>query len=423
DVVNIAAKLNTYRGKNEDIKKSQELLQGAIDNAYSERQLELAMIRTARTLASTNSRSQVVTDSIQALQQLSSLVKRNRIRRRRVYWSVTIAILTTFCCSAMWITGSITEAQMEQTATVVAQTEVILAVTEIQLAQEATQTATLWTPTPTDTATATPTITPTASETSAPTVTPTASETATPTITLTASETSAPTVALTAKETATPNTTQTQLAINNATNQVILGAINESQTESAVVMSQTQDAATQIVANEVVEQQTFNTGENRVTTDLTTFYTEAQANIRTCPRLSDECSDGTFVFGGTELISIGYVDGDEFSGSTRWYIVEYNGIERYVHSELLTRTRPQPTSPPVSNAQSGSSSSSGSSASAVSGAAPACMDGFDWNICLQYEEAPGSCDEVVARGIPERAAACCFPARDRDKDGLACYGT
>ncbi|MEL6148566.1 MAG: hypothetical protein AAFR56_03000, partial [Chloroflexota bacterium] len=385
DVVNIAAKLNTYRGKNEDIKKSQELLQGAIDNAYSERQLELAMIRTARTLASTNSRSQVVTDSIQALQQLSSLVKRNRIRRRRVYWSVTIAILTTFCCSAMWITGSITEAQMEQTATVVAQTEVILAVTEIQLAQEATQTATLWTPTPTDTATATPTITPTASET------------------------------------ATPNTTQTQLAINNATNQVILGAINESQTESAVVMSQTQDAATQIVANEVVEQQTFNTGENRVTTDLTTFYTEAQANIRTCPRLSDECSDGTFVFGGTELISIGYVDGDEFSGSTRWYIVEYNGIERYVHSELLTRTRPQPTSPPVSNAQSGSSSSSGSSASAVSGAAPACMDGFDWNICLQYEEAPGSCDEVVARGIPERAAACCFPARDRDKDGLACY--
>lgn len=62
-------------------------------------------------------------------------------------------------------------------------------------------------------------------------------------------------------------------------------------------------------------------------------------------------------------------------------------------------------------------------AGAVPGAAASCTDGsFDFAVCSQYQPAPANCDEAVARGIPERAAACCFPSRDRDKDGVACYG-
>lgn len=63
-----------------------------------------------------------------------------------------------------------------------------------------------------------------------------------------------------------------------------------------------------------------------------------------------------------------------------------------------------------------------SSVPPVAGAAPACLVDFDFAVCAQYQPEPRNCDEVKARGIPERAAACCFPARDRDKDGTACYG-
>jgi hypothetical protein len=54
------------------------------------------------------------------------------------------------------------------------------------------------------------------------------------------------------------------------------------------------------------------------------------------------------------------------------------------------------------------------------GASVNCAD-FETAICDNYST-PRSCDEAVAMGIPARDAACCFPARDADKDGVACYG-
>lgn len=46
---------------------------------------------------------------------------------------------------------------------------------------------------------------------------------------------------------------------------------------------------------------------------------------------------------------------------------------------------------------------------------------FDYSVCFSYLPAPRNCAEVRDRGIPSRVAACCFPARDGDKDGEACY--
>ena len=54
------------------------------------------------------------------------------------------------------------------------------------------------------------------------------------------------------------------------------------------------------------------------------------------------------------------------------------------------------------------------------GASLSCAD-FDNAVCSNYPT-PRNCDAAVAAGIPSHDVACCFPARDRDGDGQACYG-
>lgn len=82
--------------------------------------------------------------------------------------------------------------------------------------------------------------------------------------------------------------------------------------------------------------------------------------------------------------------------------------ERTVTMQLRRQAIPQPTTPPA--------------ARPVPGSAASCNDGsFDFAVCQNYQT-PANCDQAVAMGIPERDVACCFPARDRDNDGVACYG-
>jgi len=149
-----------------------------------------------------------------------------------------------------------------------------------------------------------------------------------------------------------------------------------------------------------------------------TYYVETVANVRDCPQRS--CNSFGELTAGTVLISNGFISGEEVNaGNVIWYQVEFNGQIAYVYSELVSTT---PPSAPASNGNVGNTSTipNQPNISPVVGASPNCA-GFDWGSCTNYAQ-PANCDDAVAKGIPDRAAACCFPKLDRDDDGVACYG-
>lgn len=162
--------------------------------------------------------------------------------------------------------------------------------TEVILQQteshNATQTATQWTATPTTTNTPTP------SDTPIPTNTPVAS--ATPTMT------------------ASPTITQTPLLITTNTPIPV------------------------------------NTPVPAINTNPTTYYVQAQANVRDCPQTSCNLL-GTYYAGTALQIVDTNIEGDEFRGSTRWYQGTLNGSAFYVHSELVSLSPPAPTAAPAVN--------------------------------------------------------------------------
>lgn len=91
-----------------------------------------------------------------------------------------------------------------------------------------------------------------------------------------------------------------------------------------------------------------------------TLYATGNANLRPCTKTTSECAPAGAVSGGQELTVLDQVEGDEVSGSKVWYKVLHNGQELYIHSSLVSATRPvvQPTrSQQQSNTSGGSQSS------------------------------------------------------------------
>lgn len=189
----------------------------------------------------------------------------------------------------------------------------------------ATQTATLWTstptltPSPTFTATRTPTITYTPSITPTPTITPSPTITNTPAPTDTDSPTNTPRPLSAAPPTAIPSGT--------------------------------------------------------------TYYSEGNAiNVRSCPRLDCEVAA---VLGFAEEIEIidTRVDGVAVNGDTRWMEGVINDEIVYVHSSLVSRTRPQiVTAVPQSNTSTNNTSSnSGNTSSSNSSSQSQSQSQSQWN--------------------------------------------
>jgi hypothetical protein len=82
-----------------------------------------------------------------------------------------------------------------------------------------------------------------------------------------------------------------------------------------------------------------------------TYYTTQNANARSCPRTT--CARVMTIQAGTAVSVIDTENGEAVSGSTTWMHVLYDGREMYIHSSLLSTTRPQPrpTSPPSQGQQ------------------------------------------------------------------------
>lgn len=109
-------------------------------------------------------------------------------------------------------------------------------------------------------------------------------------------------------------------------------------------------------------------------------------------------------------------------GVNQWVASWVVTVDGNVSSLSVMTAPPAPVQQPPAQQPPAAQSTPPPAAAPVPGAAESCLTGFDFSVCPQYAPAPANCDEVVARGISARVAACCFPARDRDKDGVACYG-
>jgi hypothetical protein len=99
--------------------------------------------------------------------------------------------------------------------------------------------------------------------------------------------------------------------------------------------------------------------------DTDTYYvTGSTANVRSCS--TTDCERVTALSYGDDVEVIESVDGASVSGSTQWYrVLLTDGHEGFIHSSLVSRTRPVAGSSNDSGSGSGSSggSSSGSTGS------------------------------------------------------------
>lgn len=140
---------------------------------------------------------------------------------------------------------------------------------------------------------------------------------------------------------------------------------------------------------------------------------QSQANLRPCPRRTDDCASIVTLQPGTTLTITGDVEGDTVSGSTLWYVGTYNGQTVYVHSSLVAApgVTSLPSAPVVQptagviviGSQNQSVVPSSSTGGSVSNSG-SCLT------CTQYF----SCAEAQAA-----LANGCFDL-DRDKDGIPC---
>lgn len=193
--------------------------------------------------------------------------KEDRFKRNR---NIILGLLMFFCCGVSYFQGEAVQRQQEADES----TQVAINNTE---SAHATQTATLWTSTPTFTPTLTPTITLTPTQTFTPSITPSSTITNTPRPTNTDSPTNTP------RPTSLPASTS--------------------------------------------------------------YYVQGSANVRDCPQTS--CTLLYTYPAGTaiEIIDTN-VTGEDVLTGTRWMEGVVNGQLIYVHSSLVSLSRPAPTAQP-----------------------------------------------------------------------------
>lgn len=150
-----------------------------------------------------------------------------------------------------------------------------------------------------------------------------------------------------------------------------------------------------------------------------TLYTTGNANLRPCTKTTSACAPAGAVSGGQELTVLEQVEGDVVSGSNIWYKVLHNGQELYIHSSLVSATRPtvQPTG---SQQQSNTSGGAGNQSSSP----------VNTPIVASTIEQPpvvgASCpslDYTCPQLTCEQAYACLAAGNgrlDADKDGKPC---
>lgn len=86
---------------------------------------------------------------------------------------------------------------------------------------------------------------------------------------------------------------------------------------------------------------------NRPAPSTTTYYVISPQPINVRSEPSAASSLVTRLDPGAEVQVVGSIEGDNVNGSTQWYEADYNGQQAYVHSSLISRTRPNPAAQPA----------------------------------------------------------------------------
>ena len=128
------------------------------------------------------------------------------------------------------------------------------------------------------------------------------------------------------------------------------------------------------------------------------YVVSNQANVRSCPQATDDCSVVATLGAGENITLNGSVTGQSVSGNTLWYRGTHNNKEVYVHSSLVQKY----------TASTGSSNTTTTTTTTTTNSEPALAR-------------PDNCTQAVEWGYTDVQAAQ-WSHLDRDHDGVACYG-
>jgi hypothetical protein len=78
---------------------------------------------------------------------------------------------------------------------------------------------------------------------------------------------------------------------------------------------------------------------------LSYYYVLVRANLRPCPRTTDECAPVVELAEGDSVLVVGQITGQTISRNDIWYQVSYRGQTLYAHSSVLSDRSPSAPEP------------------------------------------------------------------------------
>ncbi len=155
---------------------------------------------------------------------------------------------------------------------------------------------------------------------------------------------------------------------------------------------------------------------NPTTETGTIFFVAVNgARVRECPQTS--CTVITHLQRGAEIEVLQTVNGTAVQGDRTWYRIQVNGQDAFIHSSVVTTTRPTST---------GSSTTGGSSSGGSSGGIQPTSPPISTPVPPPPSQRGVSCGGATTCGQMsscEQARACLAEGRtslDRDHDGIPC---
>ncbi len=217
----------------------------------------------------------------------------------------------------------------------------------------------------------------------------------------------------------------TRVALRSATEQTT------NDDTGTIIAQVTRNAATRATIQTVSPQSTGRATESPQTAEpeTTIYYAAGTGNINARATASTSAAVITTFARGDEVQVIDQVQGDAVNGNRTWFRIDADGQIAYVHSSLLSQTRPSAQAQPVQQ-QAAPVATGVPQQPAQQQAQPTAIPQQPPTAIPQQplsggsggsSERPGNCSTAVAMGLSAEQAGQ-WSHLDRDGDHVACYG-